>query len=127
MTLIDLREIAYETANFKAQILAQYGEALEDFGIFYEDLFDAILLEVLVISPKYRKLGLGSEILKKTITFAEDLGIDLVLEPDSCYGTPLSVLNAFYAKNGGLKCKISYILCGDKHTKNMFKWRFKND
>jgi GNAT superfamily N-acetyltransferase len=58
-------------------------------------LFDAILLDVLVISPKYQKLGLGSEILKKTITFAEDLGVDLVLEPESSFVTPLPILNAF--------------------------------
>jgi len=124
-TLLDTKEIAYETAVFKAQILAQYGEALEEFSIFYEGLFDAVLLDVLFISEKYRKHGLGSEILRKTITFADDLGIDLVLEPDDCYGTPMRILNAFYAKHGGLKCKITYSVCGDKYTKKMFKWTAK--
>jgi GNAT superfamily N-acetyltransferase len=123
-TLVD-KELAYEIAVFKAQILKLYGDAIDDFCIYYEDMFGAILLDIIHLKSEYRKLGLGTEILKKTIEFAANLGVDLVLEPDDCYGTPINVLHHFYAKLGGKLTKINYIICSDKQSKKMFKWTAK--
>ena len=119
------KEIAYRISVFKAQILTDYDGKIDDFCIYYEDMFGAVLLDIIHLKSEYRKLGLGTEILKKTIEFAANLGVDLVLEPDDCYGTPINVLHRFYAKLGGTKCKLNYPLYGDKNTKTMFKWTAK--
>jgi N-acetylglutamate synthase-like GNAT family acetyltransferase len=77
-------------------------QELEDEYNIELDLYDNgdyMTLSKLVVSPDDRKGGVGTEVMNKICQYADEIGRDIYLTPDTSYGgTSKSRLEAFYKK-----------------------------
>jgi len=122
---IPIKIVEKKVKFFEQMTLNLYEDKLENLTIYYEPYFDAIFLDTIYLNRNCRKVGLGSEILQKCISFAHSLNLDLVLEPDPLLGTPLHILIAFYEKNNGVLFEVPYEEDGKKLVCKLFKWQVK--
>lgn len=62
---------------------------------------DYMTLDKIIVSPEDRDGGVGSKVMQKIVDYAEELGRDIYLTPDTSYGgTSKSRLEKFYKKFG---------------------------
>jgi hypothetical protein len=62
---------------------------------------DYMTLDKIIVSPEDRSGGVGSEVMQKIIDYADEIGRDIYLTPDTSYGgTSKSKLENFYKKFG---------------------------
>lgn len=67
---------------------------------------DYMTLDKIIVSPEDRSSGVGSVVMQKIIDYADEIGRDIYLTPDTSYGgTSKSRLEKFYKKFGFEKNK----------------------
>lgn len=62
-----------------------------------------VLIDNILIRKTYRRKGVGSDIIKLVCEFADKFKLDIILLPDSSFGTPKDVLIRFYNNFGFLE------------------------
>jgi hypothetical protein len=122
---IPIKIVEKKVKFFEQRTLSLYEGKLENLTIYYDTYFNAIFLNTIYLNRNCRKVGLGSEILQRCISFAHSLSLDLVLEPDPLLGTPLHILVTFYEKNNGVLFEVPYEEEGQKLVCKLFKWQVK--
>ncbi len=94
------QEIEQDFANIWHRAYDNYNALVFDCSLFNYTNSKYVVLDCIRIKEDFKRRGFGTEIMLMLCKYADFYELPIYLDPNDLFGTPLDVLNRFYAKFG---------------------------